>query len=36
MTLEKKLGELKKLLNTRGAYVLFLNFSFDTYFMALN
>jgi hypothetical protein len=36
MTPEKKLGKLKKLLNAKGAYVLFLNFSFDTYFMASN
>ena len=33
---EKKLGELKKLLNAKGAYVLFLNSSFGTYFMDLN
>jgi hypothetical protein len=36
MTPEKKLGELKKLLNAKGAYVSFLNFSFGTYFVASN
>jgi hypothetical protein len=33
---EKKLGELKKLLNVKGTYVLVLNFSFGTYFVASN
>jgi hypothetical protein len=36
MTLEKKLGELNRLLNTKDAYVLFLIFNFGTYFVASN
>jgi hypothetical protein len=36
MTPEKKLGELKRLLDAKGTEVLFLNFNFGTYFVASN